>query len=209
MTVWGRFCSCRREINSNHTLLVFHSRVAEQEQYDFQNEWERRMNKLRLLAATAAITTILTACSGGGSESNDVAETGDAEVQSSGEAGPEETASDDLSKTKDGIDYAGLTGDAASGKAVFAQCRTCHVTDLGVNRTGPTLAGIVGAEAGAVDGYKYSPANENSGLTWSEEQLYVYLEDPQRIMPKTKMIFAGIPDAQKRADVIAYLKDPS
>ncbi|MFN6933650.1 MAG: c-type cytochrome [Tsuneonella sp.] len=111
--------------------------------------------------------------------------------------------------TKDGIKYASLTGDAAAGKVVFAQCRSCHVTDPGVNKTGPSLAGIVGRAAGSIAGFNYSPANKNSGLTWSEEQLYAYLENPQRVVPKTKMIFPGLADAQKRADVIAYLKNPT
>lgn len=111
--------------------------------------------------------------------------------------------------TEDGVAYASLTGDAAAGKRVFAQCRTCHVTDPGVNRIGPSLAGIIGNTAGSVAGFNYSPANASSGITWTEEQMYVYLEDPQRTIPKTKMIYAGLPDAQQRADVIAYLKDPS
>ncbi|MGB3379473.1 MAG: cytochrome c family protein, partial [Allopontixanthobacter sediminis] len=111
--------------------------------------------------------------------------------------------------TTDGIAYASLTGDAAAGKVVFAQCRSCHVTEPGVNKTGPSLAGIVGRTAGSVDGYNYSPANANSGITWTEEHLYAYLENPQRVVPKTKMIFPGLRDAQKRADVIAYLKNPT
>ncbi|MEL6876125.1 MAG: c-type cytochrome [Pseudomonadota bacterium] len=126
------------------------------------------------------------------------------------EGSAEEAAvADDPMATEDGVAYASLTGDASAGKRVFAQCRTCHVTDPGVNRIGPSLAGIVGSKAGAVDGFNYSPANANSGITWTEEQMYVYLEDPQRAIPKTKMIYAGLPDAQQRADVIAYLKDPS
>ncbi|WP_417622864.1 c-type cytochrome [Parasphingorhabdus sp.] len=110
--------------------------------------------------------------------------------------------------TLDGVSYASLTGDAAAGKSAFIQCRTCHVTDPGMNRTGPSLAGIVGRKAGSVAGFKYSEANANSGITWTEEKLFQFLEKPQRVIPKTKMIFAGMPDAQKRADVIAYLKNP-
>jgi cytochrome c len=78
-----------------------------------------------------------------------------------------------------------------------------------MNRTGPSLANIVGREAGSVGGFNYSEANANSGIIWTEEKLFQFLEKPQRVIPKTKMIFAGMPDAQKRADVIAYLKNPS
>jgi cytochrome c len=109
----------------------------------------------------------------------------------------------------DGTTLASFTGDAAAGKLVFAQCRTCHVTDPGVNKTGPSLAGIIGRKAGTAAGFSYSPANANSGITWTKEKLFQYLEKPQRVIPKTKMIFAGLPDAQKRANVIAYLENPS
>ncbi|MBV7256981.1 cytochrome c family protein [Pacificimonas sp. WHA3] len=111
--------------------------------------------------------------------------------------------------TKDGVAFASLTGDAAAGKAVFAQCRACHVLEPGVNRVGPSLAGIVGQAAGSVPNFNYSKANKNSELTWTPEQLYVYLEDPRRVMPKTRMVFPGLKDAQKRADVIAYLQNPA
>lgn len=175
------------------------------------------MVKLRVLGTTVALSVLATACSGGGSEPAEPAATTEeaateeapAEEAASEEVSEEATATDNPMATKDGVDYASLTGDAAAGKKVFAQCRTCHVTDPGVNRTGPSLAGIVGRKAGSVEGYKYSEANKNAGITWSEEQMYVYLEDPQKAIPKTKMIFAGLPDAQNRADVIAYLKDPS
>lgn len=174
------------------------------------------MVRMKTVVAMAALSALTAACSGGGSESSEPApttteaEAPEAEPAPSAEApadaGP--PAVDDVA-TLDGVEYASLTGDAAAGKLVFAQCRTCHVTDPGVNRTGPSLAGIVGREAGSVEGFNYTEANANSGITWTEEKMFQYLENPQRVIPKTKMIFAGLPDAQKRADVIAYLKDPS
>ncbi|WP_074206330.1 c-type cytochrome [Parasphingorhabdus marina] len=171
---------------------------------------------MKSLVGAVAMSALVAACSGGGSESAEAPaeeaaapEEAPAEEAAAEEAAPEEAAAtDDPMATEDGVAYASLTGDAAAGKRVFAQCRTCHVTDPGVNRIGPSLAGIVGSEAGLVQGFNYSPANANSGITWTEQQMYVYLEDPQRTIPKTKMIFAGLPDAQARADVIAYLKDP-
>ncbi|MFN2099903.1 c-type cytochrome [Altererythrobacter sp. MF3-039] len=161
----------------------------------------------RFLASVAAVSTLLAACSTGESEPAETGETAAAPAE------PTDTADSgadlDPMATKDGIAYASLTGDAAAGKIVFAQCRSCHVTDPNINRTGPSLAGIIGAPAGVVQGYNYTPANANSGIVWTEEQMYVYLEDPRRTIPGTKMAFAGLKDAQKRADVIAYLKDPS
>ncbi len=178
------------------------------------------MVRMKTVVAMAALSALTAACSGGGSESSEPepttteAEAPEAEPAPAEEASAEAPADtgppavDDVA-TLDGVEYASLTGDEAAGKRVFAQCRTCHVTDPGVNRTGPSLAGIIGREAGSVDGFNYTEANANSGITWTEEKMFQYLENPQRVIPKTKMIFAGLPDAQKRADVIAYLKDPS
>jgi cytochrome c len=80
---------------------------------------------------------------------------------------------------------------------------------VGVNKVGPSLAGIVGRPAGSIPGFRYSEANKGSGITWTEQELYVYLEDPKKKIPGTIMAFAGIKDSQKRADLISYLKAPS
>lgn len=101
--------------------------------------------------------------------------------------------------------FSSLKGNAAAGEKVFAQCKACHVTDKGVNRVGPSLFGIVGRKSGTVPGYNYSTANKNSGVTWTPQVLYTYLENPRKFMPGTKMAFAGIKNPQQRADVIAYL----
>lgn len=105
-----------------------------------------------------------------------------------------------------GVTFASLTGDAAKGEKIFGQCKTCHVAEKGVNRVGPSLWAVVGRTAGSIANYKYSPANKNSGLVWSDSQLFTYLEAPQKVVPGTKMAFAGLKKPQDRADVIAYLK---
>ncbi len=97
-------------------------------------------------------------------------------------------------------------GDAVKGEKVFAQCKTCHVAEKGVNRIGPSLWGVVGRHSATVAGYSYSAANKNSGLTWDAATLFKYLEAPQKLVPGTKMTFAGLKNPQDRADVIAYLK---
>ncbi|MBI1391977.1 MAG: c-type cytochrome [Alphaproteobacteria bacterium] len=105
--------------------------------------------------------------------------------------------------------YAALTGDAAKGKRVFVKCMSCHSVQEGQNRVGPSLYNVVGREAGTVEGYNYSTANKSSGVTWTESNLFEYLEAPQEYIKGTKMVFPGLPSEQDRADVIAYLKNPS
>jgi cytochrome c len=97
-------------------------------------------------------------------------------------------------------------GDAVNGAKVFNQCKVCHVAEKGVNRVGPSLWGVVGRKASTVPGYTYSAANKKSGLTWDAKTLFVYLEAPQKLVPGTKMSFAGLKKPQDRADVIAFLK---
>ncbi len=106
--------------------------------------------------------------------------------------------------TLSGAKFATFTGNAASGEKLFVACKTCHALDK--NAIGPMLHGIVGRAAGTVASYNYSAANKNSGITWSPEKLFQYLEKPQRVVPGTKMTYPGLADPQKRADVIAYLK---
>ena len=100
-----------------------------------------------------------------------------------------------------------VSGDPESGKQVFMQCMTCHSKEPGVNKVGPSLHGIIGRHSGMIPGFNYSTANKNSGKVWTEQELYTYLEDPQKEVPGTYMTFTGVKDPQKRADVIAYLQE--
>lgn len=96
-------------------------------------------------------------------------------------------------------------GDAAAGEKAFAPCKACH--NFEKNGVGPQLKGIVGEKAGkGRDGYNFSAALKNSGITWDEANLKEWLRDPKAKVPGTKMVFPGIKDDKKLADVIAYLK---
>lgn len=97
--------------------------------------------------------------------------------------------------------------DAAAGEKTFAQCRACHqVGENAKNAVGPVLNGLFGRPAGSVEGYNYSPANKNSGITWDEAIFREYIRDPKAKVPGTKMIYAGLKDEQKVNDLVAYLK---
>src|ERR671913_2465982 len=100
-----------------------------------------------------------------------------------------------------------LAQDAAAGEKVFAQCRACHqVGESAKNAVGPLLNGLFGRKSGTIEGYAYSPANKNSGITWDEATFREYIKDPKAKIPGTKMIYAGLKDEQRISDLIAYLK---
>jgi cytochrome c len=112
-----------------------------------------------------------------------------------------------VAEPKDFADeYASLIGDSAKGKRVFVKCMACHGVVEGQNKIGPSLYGIVGRSAGAIENFKYSAAMAGSDVVWSDEALFAYLKDPKAYLPGNKMIFPGIADAQQRADLIAFLK---
>jgi cytochrome c len=101
---------------------------------------------------------------------------------------------------------AAMSGDTGRGQTVFKKCQQCHSAVEGKNGTGPSLYGIVGRPAGSIPNFRYSEANKTSGITWTEQEMFVYLENPKKRIPKTIMAFVGLPKAQDRADVIAFLK---
>jgi cytochrome c len=97
--------------------------------------------------------------------------------------------------------------DAAAGEKIFAQCRACHqVGPSAKNGVGPVLNGLFGRKSGTIEGYSYSPANKNSGITWDEATFREYIKDPKAKIPGTKMIYAGLKDEKRIEDLIAYLK---
>ena len=69
---------------------------------------------------------------------------------------------------------------------------------------------------GNKDTQVYSMGTENivmamkkHGVTWNEETLDRFIENPLKTVPGTKMGYAGVKDPQERADLIAYLKQAS
>ena len=101
----------------------------------------------------------------------------------------------------------GHAQDSAAGEKVFEQCRACHqVGETAKNGVGPQLNGLFGRHSGAVEGYSYSAANKNSGITWDEAVFAEYIKDPRAKIPGTKMVFAGIKNDQEIKDLTAFLK---
>jgi len=99
-------------------------------------------------------------------------------------------------------------GDPVMGKRLFAQCGSCHTTQAdGSGRIGPSLHGLFGRKAGALDGFAFSAAMQKSGIVWDERSLDEYIKEPASRVPGTKMVFLGVQKDQARADIIAYLKE--
>ena len=106
-----------------------------------------------------------------------------------------------------GLTTAAQAQDAAAGEKVFLQCKACHqVGPTAKNAVGPVLNGLFGRKSGSVEGYSYSNANKESGITWTEEAFTTYIKAPRDVIKGTKMIYAGLKDEQKIKDLIAYLK---
>jgi|SRR4051812_36589984 cytochrome c len=99
-----------------------------------------------------------------------------------------------------------LAQDADAGKTSFNKCMACHAIGEGAkNKVGPVLNGLDGRKTGTVEGYSYSAANKNSGITWNKEQFLDYIRDPKAKIPGTKMVFAGIKNETEANNLWAFL----
>ncbi|MEA1676910.1 cytochrome c family protein [Nitrospirillum sp. BR 11163] len=105
-----------------------------------------------------------------------------------------------------GTAVAQTAGDPVKGEKVFQRCKACHSAEKdGADKLGPNLWGVVGRKSASEDGFNYSPAMKAANKTWDAATLDVYLTKPAALVPGTRMAFPGIPSAQDRVDVIAYL----
>jgi cytochrome c2/polyisoprenoid-binding protein YceI len=103
------------------------------------------------------------------------------------------------------VTTAALAGDVKAGKKVFKKCKACHKMKAGKNGVGPHLVGVIGREAGAVEGFKYSKAMAGSGLVWDAETLTGFLTKPKKYLKGTKMTFNGLKKPADIENVLAYI----
>ena len=100
-----------------------------------------------------------------------------------------------------------LAQDLSAGENSFKKCLPCHSVGADAkNKVGPVLNGLDGRKSGTIEGYNYSDANKNSGITWNDTVFNEYITDPRAKIPGTKMVFAGVKNEKERGDLWAYLK---
>jgi cytochrome c len=111
-----------------------------------------------------------------------------------------------------GIACLGLSTHSASedadGQLMFNNaCRTCHSVREGENRLGPHMRGIIGRKAGSLPDYSYSSAMKGADFVWDEGNLDRFIAKPDETVPgNTMKPYGGLPSADSRAKLIAYLK---
>lgn len=92
------------------------------------------------------------------------------------------------------------------GKLLFMQCQACHQLKAGAPSVlGPNLAGLMGRKAATLPGFRYSPALQKANLSWDAATLDQWLQRPGALVPGNTMAFAGMPKAEDRAALIAWL----
>ena len=98
-------------------------------------------------------------------------------------------------------------GNVARGQRVFGACAACHSLQPDQNMTGPSLADLWNRKAGSLASFsRYSLALKSANIVWNDQTLADWVTDPQHFVPGNEMTFAGIKDAQQRADLLAFLK---
>ena len=99
-----------------------------------------------------------------------------------------------------------LAQDAQKGQMVFNMCLPCHSIGAGAQtKVGPELNDLDGRHSGSVADFDYSDANKNSGIVWNEATFKKYIQNPQGVIPGTKMIFPGVKNEQQVNDLWAYV----
>lgn len=97
----------------------------------------------------------------------------------------------------------------ASDPTAFKRyCSACHSVEVGRNKIGPSLAGIVGRQSASIEGFNYSAPMRSLGVVWTKENLDRYLTAPADMVAGTNMMFPGLRKEDERRSLIEYLANP-
>jgi cytochrome c len=97
-----------------------------------------------------------------------------------------------------------IAADAEHGKALFETCAACH--NERPDALGPSLKGVVGRKSAALEDFRYSNPMKRANLTWDEDNLREYIQDPQAKVRGNRMPYSGVANSNDVDDIIAYLK---
>ena len=97
-------------------------------------------------------------------------------------------------------------GDPKKGAQTVVLCQACHSFDKGGDDgIGPNLFGVAGRKPASRPNYSYSAALKAVNFKWTNDKLKAWVMGPARLVPGTKMTFAGLSSPAKADDVVAYL----
>ncbi len=103
--------------------------------------------------------------------------------------------------------------DASAGEAASRACAACHSFEQGgAHKIGPNLWNVVMGPMAHAEDFSYSDALQaraDEGGVWTYENLNAFLHAPRDWLPGTSMSYAGLSDAEDRANMIAYLRSLS
>jgi len=96
---------------------------------------------------------------------------------------------------------------AAKGAEGVKKCAAGHtINQGGANGVGPNLYATLGEGiAEGKGGFAFSDALKAVGGKWDFDKMNAWLTSPRKFAPGTKMTFAGLSNAQDRADIILYI----
>ncbi len=97
--------------------------------------------------------------------------------------------------------------DVSKGQVEAKACLNCHHFAKGAGKkTGPELYDVVERQIASMAGFEYgAAAKEKSGEKWTYDNLNIFLKAPKAYLKGTKMVWGGLKNDKKRANLIAYL----
>lgn len=174
--------------------------------------FEKEMKPMRRYILSGVMFLLASACGQGGGEKEAAAPTPETSDPSQETDVAADTAQEGAEEPQTQTSTSQDSGLASRGRSIFGvACGICHDVSApgepGHGRlAGPSLYGVIGREAGAMEGFEYSEAMANADFVWNEDTLDQYIHMPRDFLPGNRMGFAGEPNGDRRAAIIAYLK---
>ena len=96
------------------------------------------------------------------------------------------------------------------GEKLYKKCGSCHnYKKDSASKIGPNLWNIINRPKGNKEGFAYSKALAEFGGKWTYEELAKFLYKPKDYISGTKMNFAGLKNAEDRANLLLWLSQLS